>query len=253
MVHGARWPRFDQARRGLRLCAWVIFITSSAPSHAAPTPGALTEVQAREQARSLSQRARAHRQAGDDAGALALYQQAYELYPSPFLAWPLAELYLATRALDRAEELLDEHARSFAGSKYPEGQGEAEIAALRARIAEARRPPPPPPPPVVVVAPPPPPPPAPRPRLGPWKWALSASGLALAGAGAALLAVNRRRGDECWAPGDLRSCAVLLDTSAPGGVALGLGGAALVGGAILFVLDARLGRREPPRLARASW
>ena len=73
-------------------------------------------------------------------------------------------------------------------------------------------------------------------------------GVLLAGAGAALLAIDKRYGTECWLPGDPTTCANLYRTQAPGIALLATGGVALVGATILFVRDARQARGGEAKL-----
>lgn len=101
----------------------------------AARPSLAQGTDARAQAKELARRAQERRGAGDMKGALELYRKAYDTFPSPYLLWPQAELYLATDRLAEARETLDRHERAFPQNAYPPDQGPAEIQALRGRIA----------------------------------------------------------------------------------------------------------------------
>lgn len=89
---------------------------------------------AKSRAKELAVVARQRRAAGDLPGALDLYKQAYAIYPSPYLLWPQAELYLLTDHPDAAQATLGRHEQGFPAGAYPSGQGPAEIQALRDKI-----------------------------------------------------------------------------------------------------------------------
>lgn len=198
-------------------------------------------------------------QARDYEAALRSFERAYALSRSPDLFFNIG---LTLERLERREEAVRafEQFLALQPSSPQRATVERRIADLRAALAAARAPvvAPPPvvaaPPVVVVRAPMTPPPPAAAPSRPVWPWVVLGAGAGAGIAGVVLLATATDPG----ADPDVRTEAQYMDATAgletrriAAGVLLGVGGAAVVAGAV----GALVGRpsREAPAVQAFVW
>lgn len=267
--------------RAAALTLLCLAVCAAGPARAgAPAPPCSAARGPRAFLQECRRKAQAAAEAGRPREALAIYREAYRQVPSPRLLWPIANLHLALRQPAEGLDALARYLHEMPPAEVPPGQYE-EADRLQRRLEQllqepprAQRPPeeprpapprprprptaapppaaPPPALPLVPVAAPPGGPPDERPpaRFRVWKWATLGLGLALAGSGAGLWAVDGT--PTCDSDSPQTSCPKVLRTGPAGVALLSLGAAAVVGGVVLFSLDARRPRRAPER-EKLAW
>jgi tetratricopeptide (TPR) repeat protein len=228
------------------------------------TVGSATADSAQERARGLNRKAMTQYDLGRFDDAIRLFQEAYEVFPEPKILFNLAQAFRKKQAYKEALESYRSYLRNAPGAPN-RAVVEERIKELEQLIASQQASDAKPPDGVTSVPPPVVGPQKPAPSLtttpidtgrrwyqDPVGWTLAGSGAVAAAAGVAFLVHASSQQDDLATTSEADRDGLRDDihrNQLLGGVALGVGGALVVAGAVKFVLTERSRSRSGTHLA----
>ncbi len=219
------------------------------PAEAQPVPSCSAAPDNRAFLQECREKAHDAEQAGRLPEALVIYRQAYQRVPTPRLLWPMARLHLSLRQPWEGLDALRRYLNEMPADEIDDAQRQQadqlrrDLERLQQDLAQKAEPRPAP----ITLAPVIEPPiERPRERFRVWKYVTLGAGLGMVATGASLWALDGRQSCDPSVLDPQGQCPTMLSTTPAAIPLVAVGSAAVVGGVVMFVLDARARPRRPP-------